>query len=946
MSKNPLFLTLWTQSICILALISGSVSAQTPVVFNYTGSVQTYTVPPCVNQLEVTLEGGAGGGTNGGNGATVTATIDVFSGDVLEIRVGGEGDCFAGGWNGGGNGANTSIFASRSCGGGGASDIRIAPYGFSERLAVASGGGGMGGGTSDADGGNGGCLNGVDGEDTFGDGGGGGTSFMGGFGGPPWAPGGNAGFPGTIGNGGAGGSDPCGSQAPGGGGGGGRFGGGGGGSDCVTFTTVVGGGGGGGGSSLTPAGGTCTAGNVTGDGSVTITPIGGVALNISPTYPVYCEGGEVEITLEGADTYEWFPSTGLSNTNTGVVTANPDTTTTYSVYVTNPECEDTVDITVVVVPYPVLTIDPPYPTVCNDETALIVVSGANSYTWTPATGLSTTSGPVVLASPDETTTYTITGTTTGCSSDTTVTVGYAITVAEEAYYCEGESYVLPDGVVAETPGDYTSTLVSVAGCDSIILTELFETPLYQISQEVIVCQDDPYYLPDSTLLTESGTFVTVLPSVQAGCDSTITTVAEIIPTIYTDYAYDICDGQYVNIPDGPQADTTGVYEVVYTSAVTGCDSTAIYDITVHPAYEDEWIEATLCSNEPYVLPDGDLAEESGVFEFDLQSVWGCDSSIILNLTLQPAYDLLFQETICAGESFTLPDGTEVSNAGTYIAEYVTTLGCDSILTVELDIQPIPTVDPNIETSYCPDLDVIPLDPQPPGGALTGPFVVGTDLNHGSASPGDYFVTYAYYDEFGCGGETTSAYIIPAPFDDLAFDFDVKCNRVVLTPNAPDPDQLFTYNWSFDGDLVEVAAIADYPFNVTGDYSIGLILTDQYGCVYSVTQDEYLESEFDLANFYVPNVITPNKDGDNEILQFNGVANECLKYELSIFNRWGKRVYLQTHNTEPFAGENENGQVLADGLYYYTLETLDMNCGDTPELRDYCTGTLQILREEN
>lgn len=944
MRKNLRFpFTVKALTLLFLGISTGAF-AQEAVTFSYTGAVQTYTVPPCVSQIQVTLKGGAGGGANGGNGATVTATLDVMSGDVLEVRVGGEGDCFAGGWNGGGNGANASPFASRSCGGGGASDIRVAPYGLGDRLAVAAGGGGMGGGTSDGDGGNGGCSSGVAGENTFGDGGGPGTAFMGGFGGAPWASGGNAGANGALGVGGAGGSDPCGSNAPGGGGGGGRFGGGGGGSDCVTFTSSVGGGGGGGGSSLTPPGGTCTAGNVPGDGSVVITPIGGIGLSISPANPFFCEGGEVDIAVEGADTYEWFPAGGLSNTNTNNVTASPDTTTTYSIYVTTPECEDTVDVTVVVVPYPVLTIDPPYPTTCNDEQAVITVTGANAYQWTPASGLNTTFGSTVIATPDETTTYTITGTTTGCSTDTTVTVGYAITVAQEVYFCEGSTYTLPDGVIAETPGDYTSSLVSVAGCDSIILTDLIETPLYQLSQEIIICQDDPFYLPDdTTLVTESGTYVTVLPSAIAGCDSTITTVAEVVPTIYTEYAYDICEGQYVNIPGGGQADTTGIYEVVYTSAVTGCDSTAQYDITVHPSYEDELIEATLCSNEPYVLPDGDLAEESGVFEFDLQSVWGCDSSIILNLTLQPAYELVFNETICNGDSYLLPNGTSVSAAGTYVAEYVTTLGCDSILTVNLDIQDIPVVDPAIETSYCPELTTIPLDPQPPGGTLSGPFVMGNQLNHAAANPGTYTVTYEYFDQFGCGGVTTAEYVIPVPFDDLAFAFDVKCNRVVLTPNAPDPDGLFSYGWSFDGDLVEVARVADYAFNETGDYAIELVLTDNFGCVYSVTQDEYLESEFDLANFYIPNVITPNRDGDNEILQFNGVANECLRYELSIFNRWGKRVFLQTHNTEPFAGEDENGDALADGLYYYTLETLDMDCGATFELQDYCTGTLQILR---
>lgn len=345
-------LTCISSFIALGLLLTSNLFAQETITFEYTGDVQLYSVPPCVNQIQVTLQGASGGGVNGGNGATVTATLDVSPGDVLEVRVGGEGDCFTGGWNGGGDGANASPFASRSCGGGGASDIRVAPYGLNDRLVVAAGGGGMGGGTSDGDGGNGGCSSGVAGEDTFGDGGGPGTAFMGGFGGAAWASGGNSGANGALGVGGAGGSDPCGSNAPGGGGGGGWFGGGGGGSDCVTFTTSVGGGGGGGGSSLIPPGGSCQAGSVSGNGLVHITPFLGLSVNISPTIPFFCEGGELEIDFEGGEVTGWFPTEGLSLLDSNTFLASPTISTIYSLFVSDENCgsQDTIQMTVYVLP--------------------------------------------------------------------------------------------------------------------------------------------------------------------------------------------------------------------------------------------------------------------------------------------------------------------------------------------------------------------------------------------------------------------------------------------------------------------------------------------------------------------------------------------------------------------------------------------------------------------
>ncbi len=253
-----------------MALFTVNGLAQTSISFDYTGEVETYTVPNCVAQLEFVIKGAKGGGANGGNGSTVSGILDVVEGEILEIRVGGTGGCPSAGFNGGGEGGNSSG-ANAGCGGGGASDIRVGGSTAADRVVVASGGGGMGGGNTDANAGAGGCSSGLEGESPFGQGGNGATQNAGGLGGPPWIGSGNNGSAGSLANGGAGAIDPCYNVGPGGGGGGGYYGGGGGGSDCFASGTL-GGGGGGGGSSLTPAGFTCVGGNVTGAGSITITP--------------------------------------------------------------------------------------------------------------------------------------------------------------------------------------------------------------------------------------------------------------------------------------------------------------------------------------------------------------------------------------------------------------------------------------------------------------------------------------------------------------------------------------------------------------------------------------------------------------------------------------------------------------------------------------------------
>ena len=253
----------------LLMLSSFAALTQGSVTFNFTGGPQNWVVPSCVSNITLTIagaEGGTSGGANGGDGAVITATIPVNAGDVINMIVGGQGNCPGAGYNGGGNGFNSSDGNINyiACGGGGSTDVRV----NGGLIAVAAGGGGAGGGSvNNNGGGNGGCANGFAGANTFGAGGGGGSQVAGGNGGAPWAgtpPGGQNGSAGQGGNGGFW------QTASGGGGGGGFFGGGGGGNDgCCTGGN--GGGGGGGGSSLIPGGAGCAAGTNTGHGFVTIT---------------------------------------------------------------------------------------------------------------------------------------------------------------------------------------------------------------------------------------------------------------------------------------------------------------------------------------------------------------------------------------------------------------------------------------------------------------------------------------------------------------------------------------------------------------------------------------------------------------------------------------------------------------------------------------------------
>jgi len=790
-----------------------STLAQETVSYSFTGQVETYVVPACVSQLEITIQGAKGGGANGGNGSTVTGVLNVVEGQILEIRVGGMGSCPGGGYNGGGIGGTASETSNDACGGGGASDIRVAPFGLNDRIIVASGGGGMGGGDTDAVGGVGGCENGTTGDSPFGVGGFGASITTGGAGGPPWIDNGNIGGSGSLGLGGNGATDPCYNMGPGAGGGGGYYGGGGGGSDCYG-SYPLGGGGGGGGSCLVPNGFTCTSGNVSSNGLVTITTNDGLTLEASPVSPSYCQGDSILMTLIGAETYSWSPDTNIVALDSSEFWISVDTTTIYTIIGSNEECTDSIDIQ--------------------------------------------------------------------------VDVQSIYNIQNTVELCPGETYILPDGSEVSTEGVYPF---------------VFET---QNSQ----------------------------------CDSTITTEIFVIDSNIVELTENICEGEYITLANGLNVNQTGTYPVVLNSLVNGCDSTIITDLSVHPSYDFEFNEV-VCDDGSYTLPDGSAPTSSGVYNYEFISTYGCDSLVSVDIILNPTYSIGYDAEICIGETYTLPDGSNAESSGNYVSNLQTVSGCDSTITVFLEVFNLPSLSTDLEVSYCHYDGDIEITPQPPGGNLSGDLFNGFVLEHEDAEGGEYSISYTYTDSNGCTNTLNQDYIL-ADILSPEINYNISCHNLNLVSSIDDETNI-NY-WYLDDELVGAGSEFTVVFNEYGDFFLDLIVTDIYGCDYETSTPITLYHELDLDGFYVPNVITPNYDNINDELELHESFTSCVDYNINIFNKWGTHVYEMTNSSPRFSGKMIDNTELPDGVYFYTLEVPNYPCQETPELKEWCYGTISVMRK--
>lgn len=130
----------------------------------------------------------------------------------------------------------------------------------------------------------------------------------------------------------------------------------------------------------------------------------------SRTDTIICRGVGVQLTTTSTATgFSWSPTTGLSNPNIASPIATPQATTTYIVTAQLGGCSKKDTVVITVRPSPTVTAGADISILAGDVANLnAVASNANSYLWTPPTGVQTPSNLNTTALPTQTTTYKIT----------------------------------------------------------------------------------------------------------------------------------------------------------------------------------------------------------------------------------------------------------------------------------------------------------------------------------------------------------------------------------------------------------------------------------------------------------------------------------------------------------------------------------------------------------
>ncbi len=127
-------------------------------------------------------------------------------------------------------------------------------------------------------------------------------------------------------------------------------------------------------------------------------------------------------------------------------------------------------------------------------------------------------------------------------------------------------------------------------------------------------------------------------------------------------------------------ETPGLFRdtVIYNQA--GVDYIAYINLTVNPVYNVS-IDTTICEGQSYSF-NGQTYNTTGTHTAYLQTVFGCDSTVVLNLTVNPTVYHDFSRTAC--ESFTW-NGQTYTTSGNHVQTLTSATGCDSVVTLHLTI---------------------------------------------------------------------------------------------------------------------------------------------------------------------------------------------------------------------------------------------------------------------
>lgn len=400
---------------------------------------------------------------------------------------------------------------------------------------------------------------------------------------------------------------------------------------------------------------------ITGTFNITMTP----GFTVSVNSATVCAGTSATLTASGTTapaTYSWSISSSLSSTSGASVTATPSVTNIYTVTGTHTGCAATsiATSTISVNPSPTVTVNSA--TICAGGTGTLTATGATTYSWTPATGLSSTTGSMATGNPTVTAIYTVSGTTGGCNSTATATITVnptpTITVNNASICIGGTATLTVSGATTYswntgattatiTPSPTVTTNYTVTGTDIHSCVNTATTAVMVNPTPTITVNNATVCIGSSATLTANGATTYTWNTSATG------TTINPSPTVTTNYTVSGTSGGCTS--SATSTITVNPLPSISVNSVTICVGSTT-SLTANGASTYTWNTAAIS---PSITPSPTVTTNYTVTGTDINN---CKNTATSTVTVNPLPTVTVNSaTICDGNSATLT----ASNANTY-----------------------------------------------------------------------------------------------------------------------------------------------------------------------------------------------------------------------------------------------------------------------------------------
>ncbi|MBR5027982.1 MAG: gliding motility-associated C-terminal domain-containing protein, partial [Bacteroidales bacterium] len=392
------------------------------------------------------------------------------------------------------------------------------------------------------------------------------------------------------------------------------------------------------------------------------------------------------------------------------------------------------------------------------------------------------------------------------------------------------------------------------------------------------------------------------------------------------HIYDtICKGDsyYFN---GSTYSTAGIYRYNLWT-YEGCDSTVVLHLRVLDTALTRIYDTTY--NDSYSFMDSVYYQSGAYYHRVSRGANGCDSSVVLNILFCDSVITELYDTVCNDSTY-LFNGRLLTTSGIYVHNTRTRLGCDSIVVLNLTLVDYPLLTISDSGIYCKGGEAV-LKANTNGNIVTwssdpqDPTLIGQEHNATIyVSPNEYTIYTVMVDSVprfrSC--PTTESVVMNKP-------------SMVIARMAVDPEILEVSNLHARftdlsrGDVVyrqwqlaetdpmvanrtiENDSIVLYSPSAQSDsLKVRLIVANVDGCVDSVDRIIPIQR----GELWVPNVFTPGGDINN---RFRVGASNVLEYEITIYNRGGLMVFHSNDVDESWDGTHK-GKPCVEGSYVYVI----------------------------